>query len=411
MMRRIWRKLGVTVVLVGLALATSACWAEEGWESGRTFYNALESTLSPSNVAGLTRQWTSPKESEGAPVVGGGSAYEIGFVNAASGAIPTLYSIDETTGTLNWSLALGASSLDWITSPDSPALGNSVLGGNGLVFADISQYPSEFSGSTSYVVAVNLSSVTIAWSHPFNGVSFEGPLIFGTAPSPASGMDVPALLASTSGGYVAALDPNAGIELQAIGPGMFNTSVAVGNGPIFVGGRDGDLYSLNPTTGNPNWAVPVAPKCGQALAWFPAVDGARVIVTDPCGQLAAFDATTGKLLWRTVALASAVPSWVAIANGQIVVASGSTVFSRSDSTGKAQWQTSLSSAANGGPTIANGVVYLDDGDGLVTLKLSTGHVIGTLSPPPGASFGGEAVVTDGQVFVYGSGTGLLDYGL
>jgi outer membrane protein assembly factor BamB len=410
-MRRMWRKFGLTAVLVGVALATSACWAEEGWESGRTFYNALESTLSPSNVAGLSQQWTSVNESEGAPAVGGGSAYEVGFVNGVSGYIPMLYSIDETTGTLNWSLPLGPSSLDWITSPDSPALGNTALGGNGLVFADISQYPGEFSASTSYVVAVNVSSVMTAWSHPFSGVSFEGPLIFGTAASSASGLDVPALLASTSGGYVAALDPDSGVELQVMGPGLFDTSVAVGNGPVFVGGSDGDLYSLSPTTGNPNWAVPVAPKCGQALAWFPAVDGARVIVTDPCGQLAAFDATTGKLLWRTAALASGVPSWVAIANGQIVVAIGSTVFSRSDTTGKPQWQTTLSSAANGGPTIANGVVYLDVGDGLVTLNLGTGDLIATVPPPSGASFDGEAVVTDGQVLVYGSGTGLLDYGL
>jgi outer membrane protein assembly factor BamB len=140
------------------------------------------------------------------------------------------------------------------------------------------------------------------------------------------------------------------------------------------------------------------------------VDGSRVIVTDPCGQVAAFNATSGKLLWRTPVLASDVPSWVAVASGQVVVAIGSSVYSLSDTNGALQWTTSLSTPATGGPTIANGVVYLDDGTGVVALSQSTGHVLSTVTAPPGASFDGEAVVSDGKLFVYGSGTGLQSYG-
>lgn len=408
-MRKIARVFGLVAVLVAVALTASGCWLQEGWESGRSFNNALESTLSVSNVTSLAQRWTTANESEGPPVVGGGSAYEVGFVTGTTGYIPMLYSFDESTGAPNWSVQLAAPNVNWITIPDSPALGNVVYGGNGLVFADISQYPSFFSNSVSDVVAVNISTATVAWTTPFNSVEFEGPLIFGTAVSPAIGKDLPVLFASTSGGYIAALDLS-GTEVQIIGPGTFDTSVAVGNGPIYAGGRNGDLYSLSPVSGNVNWAVPVAPKCGGAIPWFPEVDGNRVIVADACGQVAAFNATTGKLLWRTPVLAADIPTWVAVGGGQVMVAMGSTVFSRSDTNGAPQWSTSLATTATGGPTIANGVVYVDDGSGLVTLNQSTGHPLSTIKAPPGASFDGEAVVSDGQLFLYGSGTGLQAYG-
>lgn len=409
-MRKIARMLGLAAVLIAVAVTASGCWLQEGWESGRSFSNALESTLSVSTATSLHRLWTSPNENEGAPVVGGGSVYEVGFVAGTGGYVPMLYSFDESTGAPNWSVALATPSLNWITYPDSPALGSVVYGGNGFVFADVSQYPGFFSNSQSLVVAVNISTASVSWRTPFNGVEFEGPLIFGTAPSRASGTEVPVLFASTSGGYVAAIDASSGVVLQTIGVGTFDTSVAVGNGPIYVGGRTGDLYSLSPTTGTVNWAVPVAPKCTSAVPWFPAVDGNRVIVADACGQVAAFSATTGKLLWRTAVLAADVPSWVAVAGGQVVVALGATVFSRSDATGTSQWTTTLANPATGGPTIANGVVYLDDGGGLVTLNQSSGLVLSTVPAPAGATFDGEAAVSDGRLFVYGGGTGLLAYG-
>jgi outer membrane protein assembly factor BamB len=401
-------------VLGAVAFGSSACWYQEGWDSGRSFDNVLEATLGTANVGSLHQHWVTPDRAEGAPVSWGPAAYELGFVPGGSGATPELYAFDSSSGAPVWATAIAGASTNWIQSPDSPAIGSTYFGGAGLVFADVSQYPGSVGNVVSRVVAVNTTTGVIAWSDPFAGVAFEGPLIFASVASPAGGGSTaqPALLVATSGGAVWAVDPATGGDIWVSGAGQYDTSAAVGNGTAYFGGQNGDLYSLDLAGGSVNWAVPVSPKCPGAILWFPEVDGKRVIVTDRCGRVAAFDTTSGKLLWRTPALSSTYfPSWVAVDKGQVVVAEGPTLYARADTNGSALWQTTLSSLTTGGPTIANGVVYVDDGPQLVMLDQSGGTTLGTITAPSGATFEGVVDVDNGQVLAYGSGMGLQAYGL
>ena len=89
------------------------------------------------------------------------------------------------------------------------------------------------------------------------------------------------------------------------------------------------------------------------------VTGIHVIADPDQGGLAAFNATTGKLLWRNLKV-------------------------------------------SGGATGANGVIYVADSSSLVMLNSSSGGQLGMRQPPSGFQFNGGAVPLDGHIYIAAS---------
>jgi quinohemoprotein ethanol dehydrogenase len=84
-----------------------------------------------------------------------------------------------------------------------------------------------------------------------------------------------------------------------------NRGVAAWNGKIYVGTLDGRLIALNAATGKPVWSVlTVDPDKPYTITQAPRVIKGRVIIGNSGGEyemrgyISAYDAETGKLVWR-----------------------------------------------------------------------------------------------------------------
>jgi alcohol dehydrogenase (cytochrome c) len=87
--------------------------------------------------------------------------------------------------------------------------------------------------------------------------------------------------------------------------GRVNRGLAILGDTLFMGTIDGRLLALDAATGKPLWNVPVArPEAGYSLTLAPLVVKDKVIIGTAGGEfgirgfLAAFDAKTGKEVWR-----------------------------------------------------------------------------------------------------------------
>jgi quinohemoprotein ethanol dehydrogenase len=87
--------------------------------------------------------------------------------------------------------------------------------------------------------------------------------------------------------------------------GQANRGAAVGNGKVYVAQLDAKLIALDQTTGKPVWSVQVGnPREGYSGGGPPLYDRGRLYVGVAGGEygirgyFSAYDAATGKLLWR-----------------------------------------------------------------------------------------------------------------
>lgn len=179
-------------------------------------------------------------------------------------------------------------------------------------------------------------------------------------------------------------------------PGPQWSSPAVQNGRVFVGSRDDHkLYSFDAVTGQ---ALGTA-TTNDWVQTSPAVANNVVYVGNNAGNVYAFDAATGSLVWqRAISPGFIIFSSPTVANGVLYVASsldasathfdgklyavdaatGDVLFSDvvSLGQGEARW-------VNASPTVDNGIVYIPNySDGTVAaFGLSTS----TPSPTPTAT--------------------------
>lgn len=84
-----------------------------------------------------------------------------------------------------------------------------------------------------------------------------------------------------------------------------NRGVAYGDGRIYVGARDGRLVALDPRTGSVLWSTQtVSPDTPENITGAPRFFNGKVIIGAAVsdsglrGSVSAFDAATGKLVWR-----------------------------------------------------------------------------------------------------------------
>jgi PQQ-dependent dehydrogenase (methanol/ethanol family) len=157
--------------------------------------------------------------------------------------------------------------------------------------------------------ASNVGRLQTAWAFPM-----PGPSVLEVTPVIADGV-----LYTTQPGEVVALDARSGRQLwrysrpqkirnpYEINP--YNRGVAVLGNRLFVGTLDAALVALDARTGLPLWEVQVADTMlGYSLTSPPLIVRDKVLVGITGGEfgargfLEAFDATTGKQLWRWYAV-------------------------------------------------------------------------------------------------------------
>jgi outer membrane protein assembly factor BamB len=268
-------------------------------------------------------------------------------------------------------------------------------------------------------VALDAFTGSVVWQDSFPAVAFNGGVTLTPDVGRVGGGDSPALLVSTNGDFLTALDPQTGQTLWFTNPGGLATQASVDGGLAYVVVNGDEVRALDlHNAGAVVWSATIAPSCNNCSVTSVSAAGSVVIAGASTGgtsnPYAAFNATTGKLIWRvnvdTGSPFSVFPAAVGLDRAFVVGVDG--VHALSLSSGAQIWKSKpFNMPPSGPPTVANGVVYMTDDSSLVTLRASDGVEISFVSPQnAGQNFENEVVVSDGRLFLSSGRAGLQVYG-
>jgi outer membrane protein assembly factor BamB len=354
-------------------------WVQLGFNRAHTSFNVFENVLNPTNISNLTQYWSA---SIGAWDASPAIVNNIAYVGSIDGNV---YALNATNGSLLWSQSFGSD------SGSSPAVVNNVV------------YISLNSGT---LYALNATNGTQIWS-VFLGVGLAGPTVVNNVIYVSSQNNVYALNATTGtriwqypvGGfpttyynkivYVSSQDGGGDTLLYALnalnGKVLWNyslggdwysntTTAVVANGIIYVGfgslpgnggcsgddGGSGDVYALNATSGTLLWETS-AGFCDASTA----VTNNTVYVGGADGSVNALNAITGKIVWSFNVngnFGKPIYSAPTVANGVVYISNGD-LLALNATNGTILWTHSFNNTNYASPVVVNGVVYLIAQDG------------------------------------------------
>jgi outer membrane protein assembly factor BamB len=313
-----------------------------------------------------------------------------------------LFALDRNTGQQLWSFPQDSIPGDF--SSTTPAVAN------GIVYFGVNR-----SGVGPVVYAVNATTGQEIWHH-------NGPLT--QIVSSPSLMDGQVFVAFTDG-TIRALDAANGQVIWSVqqDQGAYS-SPAVAAGRLYIALHNRGLLALDASTGSQFWLAPMpGPQWSS-----PAVENGRVFVgSRDDHKLYAFDAVTGQTLW-TATTNDWVQTSPAVANGIVYIGNNSgNVYAFNAETGGLIWQSPVSPGfiIFSSPTVANGVLYVASSldasathfDGkLYAVDATTGQVLfsDVVSEGQGEArwVNASATVDNGVVYIpnYSDGT-VAAYGL
>lgn len=368
--RKIARKMAMKMVLIVAAVVSVAATARAEWSTYQG--NAAHTGYIPGNIdaSHLSVKWSNflPGGLLGGMAVGGNAVY-------VQGPLGSVSAFNEQSGAVLWS--------------DSHFYGE----GNGEVFS--TSAPAYANGMVYYQFDAEAENNATTFLNLFNGVN------------------------AATGAQVFATPYNAQWETY-LNPTPYGGNVYTG------GGTNGGIYSYNAMGGAQNWFGVE----GSYDGWTPAVDGKYAYSftgTGPYlpnyGQFRMIDLATGSTTylvtdtgfqWSTTTMNSAVvlgthndafainePGSV---NQIMSFASRLISFStQADATHTPHIAWVLTDHFTGQPTLANGVLYADDGGNVVALDELTGNTLWSWTPPNGI-LGGPMIATDNVLFLTTSTT-------
>ena len=296
-------------------------------------WNPHETVLSPSNVGGLVKRWSTPigETTFTSAAVAGGRVY----VGTLGGK---LFALDAATGAILWSRPPDALAGDTVwTSP---------VVADGVVYFAANR-------PTAVIYALDAATGATLWSE---GLTFS---LMVSSPVVNEGV----LYLAFNDHSIVALDAATGATRWTAdaGAGMY-ASPAVADGRLYVTVHNRGLLALDAGSGAFLWLAPMAgpqwssPAAGKALVYVGSRDDER---------LYAFHAATGATAW-SAPLGEWVHTSPALANGMVYAGANDGRLSAFDAnTGQPRWSRALAPTGGlfGGPTVANGVVYATSGQG------------------------------------------------
>ena len=275
--------------------------------------------------------------------------------------------------------------------------------------ADGKVFTLDAGGTVSAFSASNGARVWSAEITPENEKNKEG---FGGGLA----LDGGRLYAATGFGTVVAIDPGNGAVVwsKRVGEPVRSAPTAAG-GKIYFVSAGNILYALNAEDGQQLWTSRGLPQPATLLSNVsPAVSGGFVVAPFPAGDVAAFEAASGKATWRdslarsSETSASAVlgdPARPVIDRGMVfAVSHGGKMIAIEEGSGARLWTRNLASTQM--PWVAGDTVYVVDLAGkLIALARADGKVRWVSELPKGARWSGP-VLAGGKLWVV-SGNGLL----
>src|SRR2546423_9579384 len=308
-------------------------WTQFRYDTAHHGVNPNETILSPDNVANLTVKWRA--------TVGGGGAASASVMgdqvyvvrDAANSPGGKLYALDRNTGQQLWSFPPDAVTGDF--SSTTPAVAN------GIVYFGVNRFG-------TVVFAVNATTGIEVWRH-------SGPVAnIVSSPTSESGR----IYVAFTDGTIRALDATNGqVIWGVIHPGGAYSSPAVADRRRYIAIHNRGLLALDANTGSELWLAPMpGPQWSS-----PAVENGRGFVgSRDYHKLYCFDAVTGQTLWTATS-----NDWVqtspAVANNVVYVGNNAgNVYAFDAATGSLVWQRAISPGfiIFSSPTVANGVLYV-----------------------------------------------------
>jgi len=224
------------------------------------------------------------------------------------------------------------------------------------------------------------------------------------------------LYATTGYGTVVGIDPGNGAILwtKRIGKPIRSSPTASG-GKIYFVSTDNSLYALSGSDGEQLWTARGLPQPATLLSNVsPAVSGGIVVAPYPAGDIAAYEAGSGKAAWTdsltrssetTAAGILGDPARPVIDHGVVfAVSHGGKMIASSESLGERIWSRNLASTQM--PWVAGDTVYVVDLSGkLLALARADGNVRWVVNLPESSRWSGP-VLAGGKLWLV-SGQGLL----
>ncbi|MBR1672642.1 MAG: PQQ-like beta-propeller repeat protein, partial [Fretibacterium sp.] len=178
--------------------------------------------------------------------------------------------------------------------------------------------------------------------------------------APALGEGV--LLLGEQGGVFSVIDPENGKRLTGGGAGGPVNTPAISEGSAFFSSWDGSVQRVKLKGNVPQWKANVE----DPVTTSPEVGAGKVVVGTARGNIAAIDATSGKVLWQFNTQGGDVSAKPVVREGMVFAGGGQGVLSILDAgTGRLLSTFTTGAGINGTPAFEGGVLYLGSGDGVL----------------------------------------------
>ncbi len=384
--------VGLAVVLVGLAfLACEGSSGTGGLQTegaapamfrGNPAHTGAYETAGVRELGGVLWRFETMGPVRSSPTIAGGTVY----VGSTDGS---LYAVDAASGAERWHAAVGS------PVSSSPAVAH------GLVI---------FGSRDGAFHAVRSSTGELEWKFDTGDLlpwewGFEGWDIYTSSPVLADSV----VVFGAGDGSVYALQPTTGAELWRFDTdGRIRSTPAIADGIVFAGSTDGLVYALDLASGSEVWrhategAGMTSADLGvdrKSIIAPVAVSEGLVFIGSRDGYMYALDQQTGERRWRFSHDGSWAMSAPAISGGTLYAGTsdGRFVHALDVQSGEELWRFTGEGYTWASPAFADGTVYAGDGAGpLWALDAATGAERWHF-PASGGVYS-SPVVQDGVVF-------------
>jgi outer membrane protein assembly factor BamB len=364
-----------------------ANWSSFHFNAARTGKNGGETTLTQSNVPLLQQRWSTQL----GPLQGGSADWVASSPAVVNGTVfigapdGNFTAVDESTGTIKWVVATGSS----ISA--SPAVAG------GIVYI-----PS----NDGVLHALRTASGATVWNRAMVSGAVSSPAVVAGVVYQASGTNLYALNAKTGALLWSAQAPDAGPFTT---PAVSNGLVIIESGVYVCCAFSLHVEALNASSGALVWSYATYGSDGETAGLGPLVSGGIVYTgTGSTSDLIAFDEASGTVLWDVPSrdLVTGIPT---IANGVLYVEEQSTLAWFNAATG--QNISFIETGTTGSAVFANHVLY-STGGGLVEARKPGGYeTLWTAAPGGYGPLQSSPAVVGGMVFVGSNANSVVAYSL
>ncbi len=200
-----------------------------------------------------------------------------------------------------------------------------------------------------------------------------------------------------TGRSAAALPPTLKLLWMYNAGDVIDSSAAIVEGVVYVGGGNGDLLALDLDSGKLRWKYQTGNLIGESS---PAVAGGTVYIADLGGVLHAVNVRDGKPLW-TFKTASEIKSSPVVVNDVVLIGSyDGHLYGVEVKTGRMRWKVLTNGQVHATPAVQDGLTFIAGCDSIFrAIRVTDGREMYQI---PSGAYTGASPVLDGDRAYFGT---------